>query len=610
MPRSICIALFALVVWFYAGPEALAQSRSAKWMSSCGGTFDLCGFVDHETKAEVIPRRFERAFPFSEGLASVRIEGRFGFIDETGTVVIPAQFDLAGEFHRGHAEVLIDGKMGAIDRRGILVIQPQFARVIPFTSDVFLVREGTWTSGYLEGFEKLESLSFGFISGQGAFGLFSLSSGWIAKPQYGIQQFDRGKSGLIWASRDRIFGLLRADGRWQIEPRYVHVQALSDERAIVCEPEQGKGETRQCGAIDPDGNLVVPMRAWWLHYWRNGFGLAREGGKEGLLDRAGNVIGGQLFDKVERPERGDVAEVLLDGKWVGLGRDGRIVANPKDGQVIAACPSGVRLLWQDGKVQVMGRDSRPTVPHLLDYTYNKLYCDKPSPVKLGAKWGFVGVDGLVLNGTPAFDNIYGFGNGFAAVAQGGKWGVIDTTGRHVIEPRYDQLTPADGTELLKAKEAGREFWINARGEEQPAPVRKVDRAAFLRCGGDGATIKADTAPDGSRVWGIVDADGRELIKREYRAIHCFRNGVAWVPVDSKRQWCPLGQERTARERPRCTESRYPYLQTHSSPERFSDDAYENSVQWSRAYLEFGADLRTDPPRMIPERGAASFSIMR
>jgi hypothetical protein len=345
-----------------------------------------------------------------------------------------------------------------------------------------------------------------------------------------------------------------------------------------------------------------------LSYWNNGFGLVSQDGKRGLIDKAGNIIGGRLFDKAERAEEGDVGTVLLDGKWVGLDRQGRIVANPKDGTVVAACPSGIKLVLQSGKVQAVGADGQPTVPYLLDFTYNKLDCDRPSPVRLDSKWGFVGTDGRMLNGPPAFEDMSSFVGGYSAVKQGGKWRIIDADGRYTVERRYDRLALA-GNNLFKATEAGREYWINGIGEEQPAPERQFDRASLLKCGPDGGTINAVETPGGV-LWGIVDASGQELAKRQYRAIHCFRNGVAWVPDDVKRRWCPLGPDGTVREQPACIPVRYPYVQTHSYPERFSDDPYENSVQWTRAYLEFGAAMRANPPRMIPDRAHGSFSISR
>jgi hypothetical protein len=49
----------------------------------------------------VIPAQFDSAEDFSEGLARVLVDGKYGFINRTGTVVVPPQFKNAGDFSSG-----------------------------------------------------------------------------------------------------------------------------------------------------------------------------------------------------------------------------------------------------------------------------------------------------------------------------------------------------------------------------------------------------------------------------------------------------------------------------------------------------------------------------
>jgi hypothetical protein len=102
-----------------------------------------------------------------------------------------------------------------------------------------------------------------------------------------------------------------------------------------------------------------------------------------------------------------------------------------------------------------------------------------------------------------------------------------------------------------------------------------------------------------------------VIAPRYRALDCFKNGVAWAPIDHRRQWCALGPDGALRERPACRTAHYPYIQSHSHPEEFDKDPFENSVLWTRAYLEFAAGRRAVPPRMIPSGPRAGWhSIVR
>jgi hypothetical protein len=44
--------------------------------------------------------QFDDCRSFSEGLAVVKIEDKWGYIDKTGKIVINPQFDDAGGFHK------------------------------------------------------------------------------------------------------------------------------------------------------------------------------------------------------------------------------------------------------------------------------------------------------------------------------------------------------------------------------------------------------------------------------------------------------------------------------------------------------------------------------
>ena len=57
------------------------------------------------TYSEFIAPKYEDAGLFSDGLAPVKQDGKWGYIDETGKTVIPFQYDIAGIFSEGYALV-------------------------------------------------------------------------------------------------------------------------------------------------------------------------------------------------------------------------------------------------------------------------------------------------------------------------------------------------------------------------------------------------------------------------------------------------------------------------------------------------------------------------
>ena len=78
--RALAI-LIGVVCMVTTGP---AMAQSPDWWVRCGGPFQLCGYVQRGTAEPRLPFRYEAAKPFRDGLAAVRIEGRWGYIDPQG----------------------------------------------------------------------------------------------------------------------------------------------------------------------------------------------------------------------------------------------------------------------------------------------------------------------------------------------------------------------------------------------------------------------------------------------------------------------------------------------------------------------------------------------
>ena len=75
------------------------------------------GFID-KTGKEVIPIKYDNAWNFSEGLASVKLNGKWGFINKIGEEVIPLKYDKVENFSEGFAKVKLNGKVFYINKRG------------------------------------------------------------------------------------------------------------------------------------------------------------------------------------------------------------------------------------------------------------------------------------------------------------------------------------------------------------------------------------------------------------------------------------------------------------------------------------------------------------
>ena len=283
---------FGLLAIALLAPLSAAPSSTSEPVlkPTCGGPFQLCGYTTSDSDVLSIPRRFEVAQPFSEGLAAVRIEGLFGFINQQGEIVIAPRFEAASSFSDGYAEVRIGNASGAIDRSGQLVVPVKFKRLLHFQDGTFIAEPlpGKQSSQYA-GHDRLNTLKSSItLTSIRTAGLYHRTRGWLTEHDLQFSIFDEPRRGLIWAARrgqegGEQWGLLRADGSWKVSPRYEHVQRISESHAVVYASTQPqlppieRRETVRWGAVDRNGELVVPLQFEYLSYWRGGYGYAKEG---------------------------------------------------------------------------------------------------------------------------------------------------------------------------------------------------------------------------------------------------------------------------------------------------------------------------------------------
>ena len=102
-------------------------------------------FID-KTGRQAFPSQFRLACSFSEGLAAVMSDDKWGFIDKTGQMVIPPQFDFVGSFSEGLAVARINNiGTGFIDKSGKYVIPPIFSEADDFSEGLAAVKvNDTW----------------------------------------------------------------------------------------------------------------------------------------------------------------------------------------------------------------------------------------------------------------------------------------------------------------------------------------------------------------------------------------------------------------------------------------------------------------------------------
>ena len=127
-------------------PEYFMAYDFSEGLAAVANENDKHGFIDKNGNL-VIPFMFEHNIDgtylyqgFSNGLAAVCIDDKFGYINTDGDFVIEPKFYFAGRFNDGIALVIVDGLYGYIDLNGNYIIEPKFAHASSFQNGFAFVR--------------------------------------------------------------------------------------------------------------------------------------------------------------------------------------------------------------------------------------------------------------------------------------------------------------------------------------------------------------------------------------------------------------------------------------------------------------------------------------
>lgn len=130
----------------------LINNRLMRFIDSKG----KYGYMDKEHRITIIKPYFDYIGSFSDNIARININDKWGYINEDGAIIISPIYELAKDFHDGLAAVkvksIIGNKWGYINMQGELVIKPRFYEVGEFCDGIAHVKFKSIINGIKEGF--------------------------------------------------------------------------------------------------------------------------------------------------------------------------------------------------------------------------------------------------------------------------------------------------------------------------------------------------------------------------------------------------------------------------------------------------------------------------
>ena len=261
VPLSIGTAGLALALVLGAGPVAASAAAAggvARTTAKVAPPPDTSGLHPVDYSLEMLGR-------FSGGVAAVKSQGKWGYVDKAGKTVVPFLYDQATPFDGGYAAVIFNGRWTIIDQGGKQATPPQpLSRMSRFSEGLAAAKTtagGGW--GYVDRTgafvippqftnadpfsQGLAPVSYGgswfYITKAGAFAL--------GTSFYRAYPFSADGLALVQPSQDGQFGYIRRDGTFAIAPTFVEAREFS----------QGLAPVRvgsRWGYVTTSGALAIP----------------------------------------------------------------------------------------------------------------------------------------------------------------------------------------------------------------------------------------------------------------------------------------------------------------------------------------------------------------
>lgn len=459
----------------------------------------LWGFMDGSGK-EVIPCRYLRAEPFSDGLAEVEDEeGRF-FINESGEIIAPVVTD-DPECRRFSEGLRVNdyGELSEwVNEKGNAVI---VARDLDFCN-------GSDFHDRLASASHTKYGSYGYLDQRGQVVIPFLFTNAFAWDHGMAPVSEDGKWGFIDMDMNVLIPFqYDHDGRFGHRLRFDEDGVMLYQKATSKDPDTGLGMEFIYGAIDRSGRELIPADIGddlsGSHY----YGIAKIDGKIAVLtdlkDENGEKYRGVKWFDIEIPRADEIA-YRLECEGVPLTK----VAKFRER----------RLRWG-----FENSDNKEVIPCIFD---DAMVLDGVIRVKKDGLWAFVSPEGKFLTPFIYQSAFAPFTGGLSAVQRESLWGFINEKGEEAVTCKYDAATDFEQGRSMVLKDECYGFIDKAGNEVTPLIYNMASPFS------DGlARVR-----NGNYRIGAVNLQGKEVIPCEFGWVgECSEGLVAVCDIQKKHQ---------------------------------------------------------------------------
>jgi hypothetical protein len=273
------------------------------------------GYINNSGNIEIEPN-YDEAREFSDGFAAVRIGTNWGYVsEETKNLAIPANLSVAGDFSGELAPAQRPGQLyGFINTSGEFAISPQYDFAGAFSEGLAAVRlDGLW--GYVStGGEVVIDLTFSdaraFSEDMAAVETFE---GWVyinktgsevINPNFQITNAGEFSEGLAPIETTEGWGYLNQNGSPVITPTF-------DEAGIFSQGLAWVRDDDYIGFIDDSGEWIIPPQFGQVKSFTENMSAVQLSSDWFYINRSsGTIVINDPFDEAESFNNG-IARVQL-----------------------------------------------------------------------------------------------------------------------------------------------------------------------------------------------------------------------------------------------------------------------------------------------------------
>jgi len=335
---------------------------------------------DNEEARQMLEKA-ERALEESASvvLAAVKIDEKYGFINEFGEVVIQPLFDYPAMFsENGLFLGIINRKFGFMNESGEVVIQPKFDYAGYFSSNGL-----AWV--------KIND-KYGYIN----------ESGEVVIQLIFDDAKDFSDNGLAPVGIDGKYGYINESGEVVIQPIFDKAGSFSS-NGLACVKANDK-----YGYINESGEVVIqPLFDDAGYFSGNGLAWVKINDKFGYINESGEVVIRLIFDDAKDFADNGLACVKISEKWGFINESGEVVIQPISNQTVFFSANGLACVKINDKYGYINEFGEVVIQPTFDkagfFSKNNL-----APVEINGKIGYINESGEVVVQT-VFDFSYSHG---------------------------------------------------------------------------------------------------------------------------------------------------------------------------------------------------------